>query len=126
MTDEMNFTPSINADVFDAFLATYGGVRCTKMLGSTASAHMLIDLVFATARRKLPELHRGRKYQSRDLCADAWPLLAYRQRMCAGMCMVFLAREGLLPIVLHQTKSGRGAKKYWLVLDGVPLAAAST
>lgn len=104
---------------FATFLASWGGKRCESMLGSAAAARKLFELVHATSLQKLPLLDRRRNHQTRDLCADVWPDLLPRETKCAGMCMAFMARKGVLPLVLHQTKSGSGAKKYWIAPAGM-------
>lgn len=115
-----------NPAAFGAFLATYGGERCEKMLGSTEEARGLFNLVYSTTKLKLPELDSGRNHKASEICSDLWLGFRPRETHCAGMCMAFMARRGLLPIKLHWTRSGGGSKKYWIVRRQAPRGALTT
>lgn len=94
------------------------------MLSSGISASKLLDMVRAACARNISSLATSKRHLARDLCGAAfWATLNDRQIPCAGMCLVFLVKRGLLPLRLHQTRSGKGSKHYWVTSGGPVLFA---
>lgn len=105
------------AAIAHAFLATPSGQRCQAMLGD-ARARTLPRMVRALAIANRLALDPNRRHFTRDLCgASAWAQLRPREKVCAGMCMAFLVARKLLPLRTHVTRSGKGARSYWLLPD---------
>lgn len=91
-----------------------GGQRCCVMLGDER-AHWLWPAVHHVCTVNIPTLNRANRHLSRDLCGAAfWYSLPLRMRICAGICIAFMARAEDLPLRLHRTRRGRGSKTYWL------------
>ncbi len=107
-------SPKLPDSCAQAFVASPSGHRCKAMLGETRALRHLRS-VFSACVAHMPELSRSRKHLSRDLCgAEFWTPLSRGLRVCAGLCIAFLAARQDLPLRLHKTRKGRGSKTYWL------------
>lgn len=103
-----------SSPAFRVFFQSASGRRCRAMLGEEPALRLL-GSVFRACTATLPTLSRIRKHPSRDLCgAEFWAPLSKRLRICAGLCVANLVDRQDLPLRLHRTPSGRGAKTYWI------------
>ena len=106
--------PVLPEYAFRAFMSSPRGIRCRIMLGQEPARHLL-QLVYASCALNLHSLSKHRNHLARELCGEeVWEPMWKRERCCAGFCLAFLATSHALPLRMHQTKSGKGSKRYWL------------
>ena len=104
----------------DSFLTSAQGQRCRSTLGE-ARARWLVRAVQERARINIPTQSPSRRHLTRELFGEAdWAELPPgATRNCAGMCMAYLVIHKLLPLRTHRTRSGRGSRSYWLLVDQI-------
>lgn len=99
------------------FKETAGGLRAAGLVEKhKLSLEEMLLAVLSEVQERVPFLYHGALYSTEQLCGEElWA--AFRHvgpRRAAGMIVVFLAECGVVPLVIHLTRSGKGPKRFVL------------
>jgi hypothetical protein len=105
-----------NSNLFESFIDSPAGRRATTlMLSHTRSVQDIFEEVQREAVLDVASLILGCKYTTQQLSNPVtWADWFTAERRVAGMCLAFLVREKVIGLVQHQTRSGKGTKRYCL------------
>lgn len=97
-----------------AFFRSWRGRRCRSLIGSSATVRWA-RTVYARVVPATATLDPNRMVTAGELFgADDWKDLRRAYQVCAGIFIAFVVSStDLLPLRMHQTRSGKGTKKYW-------------
>lgn len=99
-------------EVVEDFRDSYRFTRCVSFLDERELMQMLLE-VLRTASAAALALRCGKAYLARELCsAIGWHGWPKRKQVCAGICLSYLVEREAVPLLLHQTRSGRGPRRY--------------
>lgn len=105
----------MNENLIDPFLKTDSGKRATTLLTNRGlDVRSVFFMVYAQVTEVLPYLDDGRNYKIRDFFGDdnRWTRMTAGSHSAAGMCLAYMVRTNAAALVLHNTPSGKGPKKY--------------
>ena len=119
---------TMNSNLFESFLDSGAGRRATTlMLKHKHSVQEIFDEVLREAVLAIPYLIVGGKYTTAQLSNPVtWSSWFTAERRVAGMCLAFFVREGVVGLVQHRTRSGKGTKRYCLPATHAVTATSST
>lgn len=104
-------------ELFEDFLTTGGGRNCERLvINKYRTPQQLFELVHAAVAEAIPHLDEGQVYETSDFideetwCKDFFD----GETHAAGMCLAYLVRNGVVPLVERRTRSGRRTGEYML------------
>lgn len=103
--------------LMERFKETSGGQRAIGLLGRHKIALKdMMAAVLSEVNERVPVLFHGALYSTEQLCGEElWEAVRYvGPRRAAGMILVFIVETGVVPLDIHQTKSGKGPKRFVL------------